>query len=110
MIILLYNPTEWKTEHYSDMATLLSKCEDVYSADVPTAMQVSIFPPIKSFPAILLSIISEGTIILISLVLLYRLTVLISVIITSVVNVVSTLFIDIGNIYFFLDRVADMSG
>ena len=31
---------EWKTEHYADMTVLLSKCEDVYSADVPSAMQV----------------------------------------------------------------------
>ncbi|XP_064640446.1 rifampicin phosphotransferase-like [Lineus longissimus] len=30
---------EWKTEHVSDVAMLLSKCDDVYSADVPTAMK-----------------------------------------------------------------------
>jgi pyruvate,water dikinase len=29
----------WKSEHYSDIALLLSKCEDVYSADVPAALQ-----------------------------------------------------------------------
>ena len=31
---------EWKTEHYADMTILLSKCPDVYSADVPAALQV----------------------------------------------------------------------
>lgn len=34
-----FNP-EWKAEHYSDVAMLLSSCEDVYSADVPTAIKV----------------------------------------------------------------------
>jgi pyruvate,water dikinase len=29
----------WKSEHYSDIALLLSKCESVYSADVPAALQ-----------------------------------------------------------------------
>ena len=33
--------TEWKPEHFSDVAVLLSKCEDVYSADVPSSLQVS---------------------------------------------------------------------
>ena len=32
--------TEWKPEHISDVAVLLSKCEDVYSADVPSSLQV----------------------------------------------------------------------
>ena len=34
--------TEWKPEHFSDVAVLLSKCEDVYSADVPSSLQVSL--------------------------------------------------------------------
>ena len=34
--------TEWKPEHFSDIAVLLSKCEDVYSADVPSSIQVSL--------------------------------------------------------------------
>jgi len=38
----LFLLTEWKQEHFSDVAVLLSKCEDVYSADVPSALQVSI--------------------------------------------------------------------
>ena len=33
--------TEWLPEHFSDVAVLLSKCEDVYSADVPSSLQVS---------------------------------------------------------------------
>ena len=33
--------TEWKQEHFSDVAVLLSKCEDVYSADVPSSLQVN---------------------------------------------------------------------
>jgi len=32
--------TEWLPEHFSDVAVLLSKCEDVYSADVPSSLQV----------------------------------------------------------------------
>ena len=32
--------SEWSTEHISDMAMLLSKCENVFSADVPMALQV----------------------------------------------------------------------
>jgi len=32
--------TEWKPEHYTDVAVLLSKCEDVDSADVPSSLQV----------------------------------------------------------------------
>ena len=32
---------EWTTEHLSDVAMLLAKCDDVYSADVPSALQVS---------------------------------------------------------------------
>lgn len=35
------NVSEWTTEMYSDVAMLLSKCEDVFSADVPAALQVS---------------------------------------------------------------------
>ena len=33
--------TEWKPQHFSDVAVLLSKCEDVYSADVPSSLQVN---------------------------------------------------------------------
>ena len=33
--------TEWKPEHFSDVAVLLSKCEDVYSADVPSSLLVN---------------------------------------------------------------------
>ena len=32
--------TEWTVDHMSDVAMLLAKCEGVYSADVPTALQV----------------------------------------------------------------------
>jgi len=35
-----YVMTEWKPEHFSDVAVLLSKCEDVESADVPSSVQV----------------------------------------------------------------------
>lgn len=31
----------WTNDHYGDIALLLSKCEDVYSAEVPIAMAVS---------------------------------------------------------------------
>jgi len=33
--------TEWKPEHFSDVAVLLSKCGDVDSADVPLSLQVN---------------------------------------------------------------------
>lgn len=31
---------EWKTDHYSDVASLLANCENVYSADVPSSLEV----------------------------------------------------------------------
>nr|KAG5695540.1 hypothetical protein BaRGS_033962 [Batillaria attramentaria] len=37
--LLSAGSTDWTTEHYSDIALLLSQCQDVYSAEVPTAMQ-----------------------------------------------------------------------
>jgi len=33
--------TEWKPEHFFDVAVLLSKCEDVYTADLPLLLQVN---------------------------------------------------------------------
>ena len=35
--------TDWTVEMYGDFALLLSKCPNVYSADVPSAMQVTGF-------------------------------------------------------------------
>jgi pyruvate,water dikinase len=39
MTIMTKMKPEWKSEHYSDIALLLSNCEEVESADVPTALQ-----------------------------------------------------------------------
>lgn len=39
MAILSQGKTDWKTQYYSDVAMLLAKCDDVYSADVPKALQ-----------------------------------------------------------------------
>ncbi|CAD5119759.1 DgyrCDS8353 [Dimorphilus gyrociliatus] len=39
MSILSQGIPDWKSEHYSDMAMLLSNCENVYSASVPEAIQ-----------------------------------------------------------------------
>ncbi|KAL5006743.1 hypothetical protein ScPMuIL_015549 [Solemya velum] len=36
---VLSGNNEWKLEHYSDVAMLLSECEDVYSAEVPVALE-----------------------------------------------------------------------
>ena len=35
----VYVSIVWTTEYYSDVAMMLSNCEDVYSADVPSALQ-----------------------------------------------------------------------
>ncbi|KAK7481714.1 hypothetical protein BaRGS_00027087 [Batillaria attramentaria] len=40
--LLSAGSTDWTTEHYSDIALLLSQCQDVYSAEVPTAMQTCV--------------------------------------------------------------------
>ncbi|KAK2148271.1 hypothetical protein LSH36_506g02049 [Paralvinella palmiformis] len=39
MAVLSRGKHVWTTQHYSDVAMLLSQCEDVYSADVPAALQ-----------------------------------------------------------------------
>ncbi|XP_050396283.1 putative phosphoenolpyruvate synthase [Patella vulgata] len=39
MSILTKGSQEWKSEHYGDLAILLAECEDVYSAEVPSAIQ-----------------------------------------------------------------------
>ncbi|XP_071084332.1 rifampicin phosphotransferase-like [Haliotis cracherodii] len=39
MSVLTQGKGEWLTEHYGDIAMLLSQCTDVYSADVPSGMQ-----------------------------------------------------------------------
>jgi len=39
MTILTNRALVWTSEHVSDVALLLSKCENVYSADVPTALK-----------------------------------------------------------------------
>ena len=53
----LYNDfvTDWKVEHYADVAMLLESCEDVYSADVPTAIQVYLLLLMVAF------LVSEGS-------------------------------------------------
>lgn len=38
MAIVSEGADVWRTEHYSDLAMLLSKCDDVYSADVPSLL------------------------------------------------------------------------
>ena len=35
--------SEWTVDNYADVGLLLSQCQNVYSAEVPTAMQVCIF-------------------------------------------------------------------
>ncbi|KAK3108445.1 hypothetical protein FSP39_008087, partial [Pinctada imbricata] len=37
--IITQGKTEYEPQHWSDIALLLSKCDDVYSAEVPTAVQ-----------------------------------------------------------------------
>jgi len=39
MAVLSQGKEEWTVGHYSDVALMLSKCEDVYSADVPASLQ-----------------------------------------------------------------------
>jgi len=39
MSIITNNQHVWKPEHFSDVTVLLSKCDDVLSADVPAALQ-----------------------------------------------------------------------
>ncbi len=38
-LIYMYHIPDWPTEIYSDVARMLAKCDNVYSADVPGDMR-----------------------------------------------------------------------